>query len=161
MTSSSSGPGKKARIEIIPLIDIMFFLLASFMLVSLSMVRLQTIKTNVPEATTGVNVPKPDITPLGIDKNGNIYFDKDKNPIQPDQIPLRLQPAFNAQKDDLKVFINADSDATYEMIITVLDKVRSLGVKKVSFPVKTSPHADPSKPRATTSTSPVGAKPNP
>ena len=41
-------PHKKARIEIIPLIDIMFFLLASFMMVSLSQVHLKGIKVNLP-----------------------------------------------------------------------------------------------------------------
>ncbi len=42
----------EARIEIIPLIDIMFFLLASFMLVSLSMVNLKSVKVNLPTATS-------------------------------------------------------------------------------------------------------------
>ena len=161
MTSTSSGPGKKARIEIIPLIDIMFFLLASFMLVSLSMVRLQAVKTNVPAATTGVNVPKPDFIPIGIDKNGNVYFDKEKDPVPAEQVPLKLQPMFAKSGDELKVFINADSDATYEMVINVLDKLRNLGIKKVSFPVKASTQADPGKPRATTNLSPVGQAPSP
>ena len=42
----------EARIEIVPLIDIMFFLLAAFMLVSLSMVNLKSVKVNLPTATT-------------------------------------------------------------------------------------------------------------
>ncbi len=151
MHLSSATPGKKARIEIIPLIDIMFFLLASFMLVSLSMIRLQAIPTNLPSAKTGTNVQKPDFTAIGIDKQGNIYFDKDKTPIEADQIPVRLQPLYAEKQDELKVFINADSACTYEMVITVLDKVRSLGVKKVSFPVKQGNKFDPNAPRPNTS----------
>ncbi len=147
MHAASSTPGKKARIEIIPLIDIMFFLLASFMLVSLSMIRLQAIPTNLPQASTGQNVPKPDFTPIGIDKNGNIYFDKDKEPIQANQIPIRLQPFYKEKQDDLKVFINADTACSYEMVITVLDQVRQVGVKKVSFPVKANNKFDPAAPR--------------
>ena len=42
----------EARIEIIPLIDIMFFLLAAFMLVSLSMVNMKSVKVNLPTSTT-------------------------------------------------------------------------------------------------------------
>ena len=161
MHSGSSTPGKKARIEIIPLIDIMFFLLASFMLVSLSMIRLQAIPTNLPSASTGVKVPKPDFTAIGIDKFGNIYFDKDKTAIKAEEIPLKLQPLYAEKQDELKVFINADQDCTYNMVITVLDKVRSLGVKKVSFPVKANNTFDPNavKPGAAAAPAPAAAAP--
>ena len=52
MRVGSPYPHKKARIEIIPLIDIMFFLLASFLLPSLSMMRLQSVKMDLPTAAT-------------------------------------------------------------------------------------------------------------
>ena len=143
MHSGSSTPGKKARIEIIPLIDIMFFLLASFMLVSLSMIRLQAIPTNLPQASTGQPVPKPDFTAIGITKDGLIYFDKEKTPIKAEEIPLKLQPMYAQKQDELKVFINADQECHYNDVISVLDKVRSIGVKKVSFPVKANNKFDP------------------
>src|SRR5581483_2818604 len=66
----------KARIEIIPLIDIMFFLLASFMLASLSMIRLQSIKMDLPTATVAKRDFKPDIVNIAVDKVGNIYIEK-------------------------------------------------------------------------------------
>ena len=53
MNVSSPIPHKKARIEIIPLIDIMFFLLASFMMVSLSQVHMKGIKVNLPTGQSG------------------------------------------------------------------------------------------------------------
>jgi biopolymer transport protein ExbD len=150
MKLNSAVPHKKARIEIIPLIDIMFFLLASFMLVSLSMIKLQAIKTNLPKASTGSNVPKPDFVAIGIDKDGLYYFDKDVTPIPADDIPKRLQPFYAAKQDDLKVFVNADSDTSYASVITALDKVREVGVTKVSFPVKEGTKFDPKKPRPDT-----------
>ncbi len=150
MKLTSATPHKKARIEIIPLIDIMFFLLASFMLVSLSMIKLQAIQTNLPKASTGSNVAKPDFVAIGIDEHGDFYFDKDTKPIRPEDIPLRLQPFYAKKQDDLKVFINADSSATYAQLITALDKVRQVGVTKVSFPVKEGNKFDPNKPRANT-----------
>src|SRR5438045_6455163 len=67
---------KKARIEIIPLIDIMFFLLASFMMASLTMIKLQAIKMDLPTATAATRDFKPDIINIAIDKLGDVYIGK-------------------------------------------------------------------------------------
>ncbi len=64
----------EARIEIIPLIDIMFFLLASFMLVSLSMVNLKSVKVNLPTATTATLETKNDFASISVDKAGAVYL---------------------------------------------------------------------------------------
>ena len=145
MTTSSKGPGKKARIEIIPLIDIMFFLLASFMLVSMSMIKLQKIETKLPSSKTSAPVQKQDFVAIGIDPKGSIYFDKDKNPISVDQIDTRLQPYYAKDKEDTKVFINCDSAASYDDLVTVLDAVRSAGITKVNFAVKKDNHFESAK----------------
>src|SRR6476619_5083393 len=71
-------PEKKARIEIIPLIDIMFFLLASFLLASLSMMRLQSIKMDLPTASTAQRDFKPDIVNIAVKANGEVYYEKRK-----------------------------------------------------------------------------------
>ncbi|MFM8359379.1 MAG: ExbD/TolR family protein, partial [Verrucomicrobiota bacterium] len=63
---------KKARIEIIPLIDVMFFLLAAFMMVSLSMQKAQTVKMDLPLATTAQEDFKPDVLNIGVEKDGNV-----------------------------------------------------------------------------------------
>src|ERR1700733_12827112 len=69
----------EARIEIIPLIDIMFFLLAAFMLVSLSMVNLKSVKVNLPTATTASPDTKKDFVSISVDKTGVIFLDH--NPV--------------------------------------------------------------------------------
>lgn len=148
MKLSSHTPHKKARIEIIPLIDIMFFLLASFMLVSLSMIRLQAIQTNLPSASTGAPVSKPDFVAIGIDKNNLFYFNKEKTPCLAEDLIPKLQPFYREKQDELKVFINADQEATYNNVVIVLDKVRSMGIKKVSFPVKANNKFTPGGPPA-------------
>ena len=154
MHLSSSTPHKKARIEIIPLIDIMFFLLASFMLVSMSMIKLQAVQTDLPDAHKGENVTKQDFHTIGIDAHGNYYFDKEHDPIPLEQIQIKLQPIFAQQgPENMKVFINADKDISFNMLITVLDQLRSLGVKKVSFAVK--------KGRAVGAPAPVASGTNP
>ena len=76
MKIGSPWPEKRARIEIIPLIDIMFFLLAAFMLASLSLMRLQSLKMNLPSATVAKANTKPDMVKLMVDKLGNISIDK-------------------------------------------------------------------------------------
>ena len=143
MHAGANTPHKKARIEIIPLIDIMFFLLASFMLVSMSMIKLQAIDTRLPAAQTSKPVDKPDFVSIGIDKAGKYYFNKEKDAIDPQLIPQKLKPFYEQKRDDLKVFINADADTSYETVVTVLDMVRAMGLKSVSFPVKKDNHFDP------------------
>src|SRR5438105_13951905 len=76
MRVASPIPHHKARIEIIPLIDIMFFLLASFMMVSLSQVHMKGIKVTLPVGQSGETQSKRDYISISVDKNGNTYFDK-------------------------------------------------------------------------------------
>src|ERR1041384_326011 len=76
MKIGSPLPHKKARIEIIPLIDIMFFLLASFMMASLTMIKLQSIKMDLPTATAASRDFKPDILNIAVDRLGEVYIGK-------------------------------------------------------------------------------------
>ena len=69
---------KTARLEIIPLIDIMFFLLASFMMVSLQMQKVRTLKASLPTATLATSNEKPDIINLHVDRLGRIDLDKNQ-----------------------------------------------------------------------------------
>src|SRR5258706_16355426 len=78
----------EARIEIIPLSDIMFFLLASFMLVSLSMVNLKALKVNLPTATTATIETKKDFVTISVDRSGASYFDK--QPVGANELVQRL-----------------------------------------------------------------------
>ena len=151
MNLSSNTPHKKARIEIIPLIDIMFFLLASFMLVSMSMIKLQKIETKLPsDKKAPPSTEKHDFVIIGIGPDNGIYFDKDQAPIQADAIPARLQPFYVRGKEDTRVFINCDLAASYNTMVEALDAVRQVGITKVGFAVKQDNHFDPAKPRPNT-----------
>jgi biopolymer transport protein ExbD len=131
--SGSPVPIKKARIEIIPLIDIMFFLLASFMLVSLSMVNMKGIDVNLPTAMSAQSNTKPDFILVSIDALMDIYFEKEK--INRDDVLGKFQALYNANKDT-RVFIRSDKDATYETVVFVLDKARTAGIQKVGLEIK-------------------------
>src|ERR1700724_741304 len=102
--SSSPVPIKKARIEIIPLIDIMFFLLASFMLVSLTMINMKGIDVNLPTATSAQPHSKPDFTMVSIDALMDIYFEKEK--VAKEDVLPRFRKLYDANHD-VRVFIRA------------------------------------------------------
>jgi biopolymer transport protein ExbD len=74
MYVSSPIPHKKARIEIIPLIDIMFFLLASFMMVSLSQVHMKGMKVNLPTGSSGETQTKREYISVSVDKDGHYFI---------------------------------------------------------------------------------------
>lgn len=134
LQSSPSGDdhGDEARIEIIPLIDIMFFLLASFMMVSLSMTQLNRVPLNLPEASTGVADSKAPPFQIAIDPNGVITWDSQI--ITLSEITERLMR--EAAPGETRVLISADSEARHKNVLGVLNAVRAAGIEKVSFESK-------------------------
>lgn len=132
MKIGSPLPHRKARIEIIPLIDIMFFLLASFMMVSLTMVKLQSIKMDLPTATQATKDFKPDLINISVDKQGDIYIEKERKTLveMHDYLVKRVK-----EKRDIPVYISGDKAASHGAVINVLDMVRRAGVEKVSFAI--------------------------
>jgi len=133
MYVSSPIPHKKARIEIIPLIDIMFFLLASFMMVSLSQVHMKGIKVTLPVGQSGETQSKRDYISVSVDRNGNPYFDKTE--MGYDQLTATLQKV-HEENPEAKVFVRGDADTVHGNIIRVLDILRHVGFYKVAFEIK-------------------------
>src|ERR1051325_8648303 len=133
MTIGSPVPHKKARIEIIPLIDIMFFLLASFMMVSLSQVHMKGMKVTLPSGQSGQTQSKQNYISVSVDKNGNFYFDKQE--MMYDAMAQKLQQVHQADPE-AKVFVRGDADTVHGNIIHLLDLLRSAGFFKISFEIK-------------------------
>ena len=131
---------KKARIEIIPLIDIMFFLLAAFMMVSLTMIKLQSIKMDLPTATQATRDFKPDIVNISVDKLGDIYLEKTLKTHA--ELHSYLTNRLYANTN-IPVYISGDKDATHGSVIYVLDLVRKAGIQKVSFAISAPPPGKP------------------
>ena len=131
----SRGWRKKARIEIIPLIDIMFFLLATFVMVSLSMVKNEGVSVMLPGASTSDAKEKDDsITTVSVAEGGDVYINQEK--ITMSQLPLRLS-SIKASNPDPKFTLNADSRANFDKVVLVLDEIRKLGVTKIGISTKT------------------------
>ena len=99
MRMRSPIPKKHARIEIIPLIDIMFFLLASFMMVSLSQTHMKGIRVNLPSTNTPPQPPneKKDYVSIRVTEGGLIYFDN--VPVLTDDVQGKLYRMHEAIKD--------------------------------------------------------------
>ena len=124
---------KKARIEIIPLIDIMFLLLASFMLVSLTMINMKAIEVNLPTATTAQPNTKPDFIIVSVDALGDFYFEKEK--VVKEDVLSHFQQLYNSNHD-VRIYIRADKQAVYEGVMYVLDQARNAGIQKVGLEIK-------------------------
>ena len=131
---SSGGAIKRARIEIIPLIDIIFFLLATFIMVSLSMSKNQGVQVALPNAGTAASLGDQQemekAVTLTVNEKGEVFFKKEKITIA--QLPLRLQTFKTASKDP-KVIINSDAGADFKNVVAVLDEVRKIGIAKVGI----------------------------
>jgi biopolymer transport protein ExbD len=124
---------RKARIEIIPLIDVIFFLLATFVMVSLSMVKNQGISVNLPSAATGASQEREAAVTITVTKSGDIYLNQAK--LAPDLLPQRLKQ-LKVENPDVRVFINGDKEAYFGNAIQILDEVRSSGITKVAIQTK-------------------------
>ncbi len=133
MVIGSPVPHKKARIEIIPLIDIMFFLLASFMMVSLSQVHMKGMKVTLPTGQSGETQSKSNYISVSVDRNGNFFFDKQE--VTYDQMLQRLQQVYQSDPE-AKVFVRGDADTVHGNIIRLLDLLRASGFLKISFEIK-------------------------
>jgi len=139
MKIRSPIPEKRSRLEIIPLIDIMFFLLAAFMMVSLQMQIVRTVKANLPTATLASASNKPDIVNLNVNQDGQVSVD-DK-PIAFPELFTLLTNRYSLNTN-LPVYISGAKDATHGQVMFVLDFVKRAGVRRVAIAV----HADPGQP---------------
>lgn len=123
---------KKARIELIPLIDSIFLVLVFFMYAMMSMVVHRGIPVDIPEALSSV-VDKKKYISITVTKNNDVYLDKEKISIS------ELSSYLSGKKREnrnLDVYINADKKAYHGFVIKVLDRVRDAGINKISFEVE-------------------------
>lgn len=131
---------KRTRLEIIPLIDIMFFLLASFMMVSLEMQKVRTLKASLPRATLATAATKPNTINVAVDRFGQVAVDR--NPVSFAEL-FTLLTNRSSRDPNVPVYITGNRDATHGSMMYVLDFVKRAGVQRVAIAVK----ADDSRPQ--------------
>ena len=123
---------KRARIEIIPMIDTIFFLLVFFMISTLSMSRYSGVAVNLPKAATGQQAANESAA-VSITPEGKIFIDKQEVPRE--SVRTILQQRLTANPD-LLVLINADERVEHGRVVEIMDDARQAGVTKMAIAVK-------------------------
>ncbi len=123
---------KKARIEIIPMIDTMFFLLVFFMIATLSMTMQKGMPVNLPTAGSATD-DVPEQVSLTLTKKGKLFFNKEAIGI------LELEPRLQSllqNGSEPSVVINADEAVPHGRVIEVMDSVRKTGITNMAIATK-------------------------
>ena len=115
---------KRGRIEIIPMIDVMFFLLATFILASLTMQQLNSIKVDLPQGAAAP-LKTPTRVTLTVTPDSQLYLDK--TPVTLDSLAPTLKPLLDVA--DPSVIVAADSAAPNGIIVQAMIKAREAGAK--------------------------------
>jgi biopolymer transport protein ExbD len=122
---------RRARIEIVPMIDVVFFLLVFFMMASLSMSVYGGLPVNLPRAATG-QVSAAETASVTVDREGHAFLNRE--PVPPAALEARARALLQANPT-LAVVINADGDAVHRHVVAVLDALRLAGVSRMAIAV--------------------------
>lgn len=120
---------KKSRIEMLPLIDVVFLLLVVFIYTMLSMAVHRGLNLDLPQSESA-EIEKQVMLSVSIDENGLIYVDKKQVP--QDQLTGVLADMTRGEKNP-GVLLFADNSISYQALFKVLDKIRQAGLNKISL----------------------------
>jgi biopolymer transport protein ExbD len=133
------APSEDVRIEILPLIDVIFCILTFFILAAVGLTRQQAIDLDLPAATTGAPLPPQGIGAdaqlrerlyVSVDAIGQVYLDQ-----QPVTVDLLYDVLLQHQQSypEGLIVLYASRDARYEDVVNVLDLLRSVGGNRVAL----------------------------
>jgi biopolymer transport protein ExbD len=127
---------KKARIEIIPLIDVIFFLLATFVLFTLSLSKIVSLPVQLPVAAVSSGPPDDTMVTLQVSDSGTCYWNREL--ISVNEITARLEQYRKSQQNP-RVLIAGDNKAKFGATVYALDQVRKAGIDQVSVETRVRP----------------------
>jgi biopolymer transport protein ExbD len=130
---------RKARIEIVPMIDTVFFLLVFFMMASLSMTVYRGLPVDLPAGATGQAAPAESVA-ITVTRDGQTHLDRE--PVPAASVGARLRERL-ARAPDLAVVITADGEAAHRHVVDVLDQARGAGVSRLAIAVVPRPAERP------------------
>lgn len=119
----------KARIEMIPLIDVVFLLLVTFIFFAMSMTINRGIPVNLPVSSAAL-VEEKDCAQISIKENGEIFFNREKMNAQALLSRLVL---LHRESPGTKIIISGDRKASYESVVSVIDAVKNAGISGLSL----------------------------
>ena len=122
---------QKPRVEVIPMIDIMMFLLVFFVIITLRMIAGTGVAMELPGSTTTQELKTSTVT-VGVTKSGEIVIDAKS------VSAAELRDRLRALKRDqpVEVVLAGDKDASLQTLLTVMDSVRSAGITSVGLAAK-------------------------
>lgn len=122
---------RRARIEIVPMIDVVFFLLVFFMMASLSMAVYAGLPVSLPQAATG-QVAASETASVTIDREGHAYLNRE--PVAMSDLDQRVRGLLQSNPA-IAMVINADAEAAHRHVVAVLDALRLAGVSRMAIAV--------------------------
>ena len=131
MRQWQQSPRKKARIEIIPMIDVMMFLLVFFVLISVNVIPALGIKTQQPNSSQTQNLKTPDkqvVVTLG--RDGLIQLDGQA--VELDRLVGAIKAKASAS-EQVAVVVNSDKGAEVQTLVDVMDAIKAAGLGKVAL----------------------------
>jgi len=121
----------KNKIDILPMIDIIFSILAFLIISSLYLTRVETVSVELPKASNSITQKKKFIN-ISIDKSGNLFINKIRTELQ--DLKVKLVNLTNENKN--LVVLNADKNISHGYVISVLDVLRSIDGLKIGLSTK-------------------------
>jgi biopolymer transport protein ExbD len=128
---------KKARIEIIPMIDTIFFLLVFFIIASLAMTTMKGMPVNLPKSTSAQDKPMVKVV-LTLSDAGTYYIDKKQ--VSFDQVYSEMKARLS-ENPKLVVVINCDKKQSWERGIELADEAKRAGAQLLT--IATEPKGKP------------------
>ena len=123
----------KNKIDILPMIDIIFSVLAFLIISSLYLTRVDTISVDLPKANNSINQNTKFIN-ISIDELGNLFVNKDN--IRLEEMKAKVVHLMNESNSN--VIINADKNVSYGYVVNVLDLLRSIDDLKIAISTKSA-----------------------
>lgn len=120
---------KKARVEMIPLIDVIFLLLVTFIFFTMSMAIHRGLPVQLPSSSTA-QVERKGFVDITIKEDGTVYLDRKEMTLS--ELAARLT-VIHRESPETRVLISGDKKASYELIISVMDAVKKSGIPGVSL----------------------------
>jgi biopolymer transport protein ExbD len=120
---------RKARIEMLPLIDIVFLVLVVFIYAMLSMAVHRGLPVVLPQSAAAAIETQTTLA-VNIQADGAIFVNGE--PVALEQLPARLR-ALTADEGEPGVLLFADRDLNYQQLFAVLDQIRAAGLERISL----------------------------
>ena len=119
------------KIDILPMIDIIFSILAFLIISSLYLTRVETVSVELPKASNSITQNKKFVN-ISIDKGGNLFINKKRTRLQ----EMKVNVVNLTNKNKNLVVLNADKNVSHGYVISVLDVLRSIDGLKIAISTK-------------------------